>query len=384
MDKAINDATLAKVGDIFQYYIALRDCFLMKSGDKIQIEINGDVSLITNTSKSSSQKEVKHHFGDKYLSDRDIDFWKTLANWYKDYNRVNVFSYLILHTTADIKAESVFSDWNSKEPNEKLVILKEIGTVIKSKEETFRAKYNDIFRPEDYDEYMLLNILSKFTIEYSQNKIEGISSEFDSFVGHIPECNRDKYIGALLGQILSLVKDPPHKWEVTRKAFDKILQQTSPAFSNEKETPLPTEYAEEMVPQNEVALLEQKNFVTAIRNINYDTQIPDAVSNYWKMEMTVIRYFKNDLLYTRSLRRYEDNLKDRLKYTKESKKLEVSGSNRDDQIRQSKLLYNQVMAWEAGDFESIIRNQGYFQRGVIHNIVDENDFDWDVGEKDEP
>jgi len=383
MKKAINDATLVKVGDIFQYYIALRDCFFMKSGNKIQIEINGDISLITDTSKTSFQKEVKHHFGDNNLSDRDIDFWKTLANWYKEYNRINIFSHLILHTTTSVTTNSQFANWNTKDPSDKLLILKAIGVPIKPREKTFREQYDNIFKEDIYDEDKLLNILSRFTIEHSQNQIEGISSEFSSFVGHIPESNRDKYIGALLGQILSVVKDPPHKWEVTREAFDKILQQTSPSFSNEKETPLPTEYAEATVPQKEATLLEQKNFVAAIKNINYDAQIPDAVSDYWKTEMTVIRYFKDDLLYIRSLPRYKDNLRSRLKYTKESKKLESDSSNRDDQIKHSKLLYNQVMAWDAKDFESIIRNQGYFQRGVIHNIVDEKDFDWDVGEKDE-
>ena len=39
MDRAINDATLGKAGDIYQYYIALRDCFKMKTGDKLQIEM---------------------------------------------------------------------------------------------------------------------------------------------------------------------------------------------------------------------------------------------------------------------------------------------------------------------------------------------------------
>jgi hypothetical protein len=41
------------------------------------------------------------------------------------------------------------------------------------------------------------------------------------------------------------------------------------------------------------------------------------------------------------------------------------------------------MKWDAKDFESIIRNQGYFQRGIIHTIVDDDEFNWDVGEKDE-
>lgn len=105
MDKAINDATLVKVGDIFQYYIALRDCFMMKSGDKLQIETNGDVSIIAKLSKNSFQREVKHHFGEKSFSDRDVDFWKTLSNWYVEYKRITSFSNLILYTTSIISEE---------------------------------------------------------------------------------------------------------------------------------------------------------------------------------------------------------------------------------------------------------------------------------------
>ena len=41
------------------------------------------------------------------------------------------------------------------------------------------------------------------------------------------------------------------------------------------------------------------------------------------------------------------------------------------------------MRWDANDFGSIISNQSFFQRGIIHNIVDETDYTWKVGEKDE-
>ena len=41
------------------------------------------------------------------------------------------------------------------------------------------------------------------------------------------------------------------------------------------------------------------------------------------------------------------------------------------------------MQWEAKDFGSIIRNQGYFQRGVIHDIVDDKELRWKVGVDDE-
>ena len=94
MQKAVNDATLNKAGDIYQYLIALRDCFELNDGDVLQIEINGDVSIINNNG-GLFQKEVKHHYGDTSLADRDIDFWKTLANWYSDYERVKNFFHCI-------------------------------------------------------------------------------------------------------------------------------------------------------------------------------------------------------------------------------------------------------------------------------------------------
>lgn len=41
MTRAVNDATLQKAGDIYQYLIALRDCFELNDGDTLQIETMG-------------------------------------------------------------------------------------------------------------------------------------------------------------------------------------------------------------------------------------------------------------------------------------------------------------------------------------------------------
>lgn len=115
---------------------------------------------------------------------------------------------------------------------EKLKRLKDIGAISKEKEETFRSQYNRFF-VDSYDEGRLLEILDKFTIEDAKTSIDGISDEFSKYVGHIPSENRDGYIGALLGEILIKVKEPPHKWEVTKSAFYKILQVQSTAYSTQ-------------------------------------------------------------------------------------------------------------------------------------------------------
>lgn len=176
MTRAVNDATLQKAGDIYQYLIALRDCFELNDGDTLQIETNGDVSIINDVG-GRFQREVKHHFGNTSISDRDIDFWKTLANWYVDYERVKNFSNYILSTTATIKSDSPFHSWNNIKKTEKLKCLKDIGATSKKTEETFRNQYNRIFG-DSYDESRLLEILDKFTIEAAKTSIDGISNEF--------------------------------------------------------------------------------------------------------------------------------------------------------------------------------------------------------------
>lgn len=382
MARAVNDATLQKAGDIYQYLIALKDCFDLSDGDTLQIETNGDVSII-NDMGGRFQKEVKHHFGKNSISDRDIDFWKTLANWYVDYERVKGFSNYILSTTSSIKDSSPFYNWNNITKFEKLNRLKSIGAASKGKEKEFRSQYNRIFG-DSYDENHLLEILDKFTIEATKNTIVGISNEFSKYVGHIPSENRDSYIGALLGEILIRVKNPPHKWEVTKPAFDEILQAQTVAYGTKGTAPLPNEYAKAKLPADKITTLEQKKFVASIREIKYEKMVPSAMSDYWKADLTVAKYFRDNLMYLESLDAYTEDLSAKLQYSKANSDLNAEGTTEQEQIRISKQLYNDVMVWDANDFGSIIRNQGYFQRGIIHNIVDETDFKWKVGEeKDE-
>ncbi|WP_455023510.1 ABC-three component system protein [Oribacterium sinus] len=378
MGKAVNDATLQKVGDVYQYLIALRDCFDLNDDDTLQIETNGDVSII-NDGKGRFQREVKHHFGNKYISDRDIDFWKTLANWYEDYERIKNFSNYILSTTAAIKSNSLFHNWNDKKNTDKLKLLKGIGNISKKNEKTFRYQYNRIFN-EFYNESCLLEILDKFTIEAAKTSIDGISNEFSRYVGHIPSENRDRYIGSLLGEILIKVKAPPHKWKVTKLEFDKILQVQSTAYGTKGIVPLPNEYAKAVIPRDKISTLQDKKFVESIREIKHDQMIQDAVSDYWKADLTVAKYFRDNLMYLQSLEFYREDLSAKMKYSKANSDLNAEGATEEEQTKISKRLYNDIMGWNVIDFGSIIRNQGYFQRGVIHNIVDETDFKWKVGE----
>lgn len=59
---AVNDATKQKIGDIYQYFIALFDCFSLKKGESMLIETEGDVSIVSHSGQNRVQKEIKQGF----------------------------------------------------------------------------------------------------------------------------------------------------------------------------------------------------------------------------------------------------------------------------------------------------------------------------------
>lgn len=379
-EKSKNDATAQIIGTIYQFVIALKDCFKLKENGKLVIETYGDISIL-NIKGSTFQKEVKHHSGEAVLSDRDKDFWKTLANWYEDYDRVKGFSNYILSTTAKVEPTSIFYDWNNLDVKDKLEKLLKIGQENKKNEKVFRTQYDRIFN-SDLNENQLANILEKFIIESANSKIDGISEDFDDELRMIPKENRDAMIAKLIGSLQMKVAKPPQKWEMTKKEFDDLLQETASQYVGKNKLPLPTTYFKKQASLIEQKELEDKHFVKAIQEIEYQDEVNIAISNYWRAYMTIVNYFKNNITYLESLEAYRDSLHDRLVRQKKFRKRAIETD--DEIIDKSQDYYDEVMLWEAKDFGSIICNQDFFQQGVIHSIVDENKFRWKLGEvKDE-
>ena len=271
-----------------------------------------------------------------------------MANWYFEYDRIKRFSSCILLTTSKIDADSKFYNWNNISKEEKLNILKEIGRLVKDKEKSFREQYLRIFN-STYDETRLLEILEKFSIESGKNNLSAISKEFSNYTLHIPEENRNHYIGALLGEILVKVKDPPHKWIVTKKEFSKILQVQVRHMQKVLKILFQMLLGESGFLKKKIKSLDSKKFVNAIREIDYEKEIPNAISDYWKMEKTVMEYFKYDPIYCSDLENYKNDLSTRLDYAKDEKELELDENTNIKIINISKRLYLNVMQWKADD-----------------------------------
>ncbi|URZ05449.1 ABC-three component system protein [Clostridium felsineum] len=379
MKRASNDATLNKIGDIYQYLIALLKCFELNEGESILIEVLGDVTKVSQ--KDSFQMEVKHHIGEDYLSDRDVDFWKTLKNWTIEYDKIKNYDKLILYTTSSIDKDSPFLDWNHKKDSEKMSVLKGIGEIKKSREETFREIYNDIFNVATYDNKKILLILSKLEIQNKQMQIVNIDAEFNKHIKHIPEINRKNFIFSLLGLIIKGIQEPPHYWEITYKDFEVMIQDTTPTFMNAERVPLPDDFSDAEISVGEEEVFCDKEFVKAIKNIQHDKEVPKAINDYWRKNMTIAKYYKDNFIFNTSVSSYKKMLQNKLGYEKENRVIDYEDAERNVQIKESKKFYNYVMGWEASSFGRINPNREFFQKGIIHEIVDSGDFCWDIGEK---
>lgn len=376
-----NDATLTKLGDIFQYHMALLECFKMKTGEKIQIEIQGDVTLISDDGRSF-QMEIKHHIDDQNLSDRNIDFWNTISNWVKYYSASKDFNQLIFFTTSNILSTSIYYNWNCKKNDEKYTTLFNVGVENKKREESFRKCYDVVFNSR-VSKTKLCNIFKKINIYCYQPKISEITPLFSQYITPIPDCNKDDYIAALLGLILKGVKEPPHKWEITYNSFRKYAQDLASAYTNAQNRLLPSEFETATISEEEKDAAKNKLFVKELERISYERIIPKAISDYWKATKTVARYFSDNISHTANLNAYRTDLAEQMFYAKENILNDNSFSCRNDEIKCSKSLCSSILGWPAKDFAGITGNRSFFKNGIIHNIVDDEEFTWDVGDENE-
>lgn len=380
--KARNDASLSKLGDIYQYYKGLLDCFTLEKGESLLIEVCGDVSILSYQKNRCIQKEIKHHVGKTALSDRHIDFWKTIKNWVTDYETSSRFKKLEFYTTSDIPDDCKLSGWNEKTAQERYDIISGIGTKRKKNEKTFREFYDAIFNSEEIEKEDIICVLEKVSIIPLEPHINELRGLFDKHISHyIPEANRTLYIDALLGMLVGIIKEPPHKWEITKEKFDKLAQGITASYITDGKAPLPNCLCDLEPSESEESSLNEKLFVKQIERIEYRTMIPQAVSDYWRMNKIVKKYFDDDPTFNTNLIGYRKNLKRNIDVEKEESVLELTENSRREIILGSKRLYLKVIKKEATDFGTIVQNQSFFQCGVIHDIVNEGEFVWYIGDE---
>jgi hypothetical protein len=375
-----NDNTLKTLGFVYQTYVALVKCLQMKEHDKVIIEKKGDVTFIS-SNNNSEQLEVKHHVKEKSISDRSSEIWNTVWNWYNNFEEYRDINKLILFTTSNLTKESAFLDWD-KQKNNKYQIFKDIGNETKEEEGTFRGIYNKIF-DANHKKNKLKSILKRFEIKSKQKMIYDIICDYKytTFKFISDEEDLNLFVSSLVG-ILFTYPIKNKDWEISYEDFNVLFRNLSSGYISNHALPLPITFEEYILNQNDYDQLKNKKFVNEIHRIDLQSEVNDAINDYCRANMTIIEYYDSNIVKLKSIKKYQRGLLDSLSQQKKKYKHKCRNNSENDiLINNSQDMYFEVVGMGEREIEGISNNRGFFQRGIIHNIIDNNNLTWHLGDE---
>lgn len=375
-DKLRQDATSSIVGTLYQFYIAVDKCFKLIEDEKVIIEKYGDVTI-----SDQLQIEVKHYKED--LTDLHENIWKTLDNWLEDEFDASHYKNLILLTTQSFSVRSSFKDWNNKSKVEKKQILDDVSNKYSMRKTKDQATEKTLSSVQDTTKQTkLLEILDKFIILDSSaddsTYFENLKQEHGKA---ILAANRDDYINALMGYILSPDVSIGHSWEITYDMFTSKVESLVKQYSSGTII-FPKKIKQVELTEDDEKVYSEHLFVKKIEDIDYATVRSEAISDYVRTQNIIIDELSK---YALSKQVY-DNYEEGIKRSYSSKYRESSlATNSSNQIKDSKKFYEKITGEYAPNFIHFNDTPIYFKNGLLHGMAndEEKNITWKLKVDDE-
>jgi len=369
-----NTAALSQLGNLYQYLIALKICLESDDGELVNIEQYGDLTT------ADYNYEIKHHNDPNYaLIDTHIDFWKSLSNWVDNRNTLISHSKFILLTSAIVKEDSTFKDWNSSKSDIKHQKILDIHSDIKKSKyeyKTIQSYLNNIFTfNNDYSEKELLDVLSKVTIKHS---FENAYSLYENLLDHTAflfskKNQRSSLVRSLIGFIVEKGILSPQEWDIEINEFRSFLQEQARKSLNNEVLDFPDV---ELSTDIDEATLE-KSFIKKIADIPYPEKINEAAINYTQTQNVLVIMADQNPHALKEFGKQVIEAGRLLNSMKEIICLEVETNSLSKLVKKSKILYN-----KAGSEIRTGKVPPNIQSGIIHTHLDESSFEWKIKEDD--
>lgn len=389
MEKSYQDATYSKLGDLYQYLLAISECLLLDEGSVV-IENLGDVTILDASKNILKQYEVKHHISDKIITNKNKDFWKTVYNWCKDFNLIKNCQTLIFYTNSSLSENCKFKNWNGLCKEDKYYILKEIYEMDKEKEDSYvngeekkknpvseeMKKYYDFIFNVDIDNLLL--ILDKVLIQCDSECIELLFEKaMKSACLRIFSLEQKKLlVDSLFSNVMNIpaVKSKSN-WEISFEQICSILQNGNNILKSNSIS-IRDLYQDISIDKDSRKKLLSKKFITEISRIDYSSEIDNAIVNYIKANSNFARYFSIYPALEGEYNTYIKNLSYRIKEIKKENKILLEEK---EVIAASKKFYHEGLKANVHSDFSISSEQ--IKEGVVHGLVEENIFTWHLGDE---
>lgn len=365
MTKLKFDSTSSIKGVLYQFFVALEQCFKMREGQAVYIETYGDVSVLGNLFDS---KQIESKLYKKALTDSDKNVWKSLYNWMREDFPIDQFGYLVLLTTQRVPMRSAWLNWNDKTPSERIAVLRDIKKSFdsrKRKDKDLAAYMTAIFDAKNATRLsQVTKMLYIDSISMDGNQYHKYLQE--KYGKHIPNIQKGKYINHMFGYILNpdIVS---HNWTITYEEFIRESEEiTKTLVENTAVFPMKLKLTD--IQKNDY---DGYAFVEKIKDIKYgDDIILEAIDDYVHTASIIEQELGKSETKKNSLLQYEENLKGSFaaKYRKASRTC-----NDSERITKSQDFYDDMTGSSDITFHTYNNVDLYFHNGMLHMIADEND-----------
>lgn len=355
----------------FQVLIGLDKCFSLEENQSVWFEKDGDVSLISPNTLTSSQTEVKDYSA--ALTDHHENLWKTLKNWLAPEFDHTQYGVLVLHTTQAFGATTKLKNWNTQTAEQRLKVLTDIYAE-RTEEQLNSEKPKDIIKLQkavmDCDEALLKIVIGKVTLFTEADNAQDLEQCILAKPVGIPKNNLSSYLQGLVGFVYAQATQ--HSWSISQQAFRAKCEELT-ALLCKREFTFPV-FSGYEASELEMELHQDKLFVQKVAEIEHHAMIPDAIGNWLELQNSFLEQLDEYPLYKDKTVTYQNQLVKKYKLSYSSAQLESV-----DAIKSSKLLYNKTMQEQPLNMGNDIPPIEY-KNGLIHDAMDddERDLKWKV------
>lgn len=389
-----SDASAQIKGFLYQFVVALEQCFRLSPGQSLYIEKYGDVAIKNDGTFDETAGNVSIEVK-LYSDDLDVNhhnLLNTLYNWLEEDFGFENYQTLIIYTTQPFASKSPLRGWNDMNGEDRYDIVnkaytnyiadnkakiedKDAGKYkrIKSKAKQMVRVLGSVKKEEgDTDEVSskekLTNLLSRVRIVDSCENFEQAYQGLFKYAKATADNLREYFIQCMLGFVIS-PKNMKNGWRIDHDTFS-IRYQT---------------LVKEMLPQSilfpdapEIDFNEKDYddalFVSKLKRIDYD-RISDAMIDYAKTTGLLSGEFKRPSA-EKNLEEYQSNMANlywnRYENAKDELLLIDNLTDGKIKVRSRIFLRHFLEACQAIGFAPFGSTKAYFSNGMCHYLANDN------------
>ncbi|MGX1181573.1 hypothetical protein AB7M31_004641 [Pseudomonas sp. IAP-CY TE4608] len=379
------DATLLFKALQYQLLVAVEYCYDLAPHECMWLEVMGDVTV-----PGKVQTEVKLYSDS--LTDSHANFWNTVKNWlHEKFDRTS-FRSLVLLTTQEFGAQTLFKGWNTATPAQRLSIMETIAgpspTVAEKQAEgepgtgdtvtkpsKSQSLQQHVMAPERRD--ALMEVLERMQITTGAESLEQRLKTYET--RHLKPIRPSKY-QQFIYELLGFMCSPElviGGWKISHQAFtDKLSELTHRYMKHPKSFP-PVDVAT-LKKSVDVEEIRPMPFAQKIVEIGGEQHLKRAALHRVVAQTTISDLYKDGVLFKHMLDTYMGNHLTQHQFGREHAMLGCAGISCQTQLNtQSMMFFLNRNGLPAEPFCGLEHTMIEFRNGIYHMLAGEQPVDED-------